>query len=326
MMTSNDSSEPFVRPDVRAFLEFLNTRTGPKTEDGSPAEARAIMRMMRPLADAEPTPLAVIRDLSCPGPAGAIPLRLYDARDQRPPGPALLFFHGGGFVIGDLETHEPFCTHAAAVLDMPVVAVDYRLAPEAPWPAAPIDCEAVARWLAESPAALGRGVTGLALAGDSAGGNLAIVTAMALRDAPAAAPVIAQLPIYPATDLGSDHPSFRAFADGYLLTRGTMHWFDKHYAADLADWRASPIRFPLAGMPPALVVTAALDPIRDQGRAYAAALATAGVDVTYREAQGTIHGFICLRKAVPSSAADIDAMLRAFRTIVDAASARQPVA
>jgi acetyl esterase len=276
-----------------------------------------MMRAMRAVADAEPRTLAVIRNLACPGPAGDIPLRLYDSREHREPGPVMVFYHGGGFVIGDLETHEPFCTEMAHLLDMPVVAVDYRLAPEHPWPAAPEDCEAATRWIATSPTALGRTVTALTLSGDSAGGNLAIVVAMALRDSAAAVPVIAQLPIYPATDLGSDHPSYTQFADGFLLTRAGMEWFADCYAADLSNRSASPILFDQSGMPPTLVVTASLDPIRDQGRAYVAALAKAGVPVIFREAKGNIHGFICLRKGVPSSAQDIEGFLKAFRALLD---------
>lgn len=320
-MTQGPDSTPFVRPDTRAFLDYLNAQNGPKMSELPASAGREMMKAMRHVADAEPTPLAVIRDMSCPGPAGDIPLRLYDAREAREPGPVMVFFHGGGFVIGDLDTHEPFCTEAARVLDMPIVAVDYRLAPEHVWPAAPEDCEAAARWVAGSPTELGRSVTGLTLAGDSAGGNLAIVVAMALRDAPAAVPVFAQLPIYPATDLGSDHPSFTQFAEGYLLTRDSMDWFADCYAADLSHQSASPILFDQHGMPPSLVVTASLDPIRDQGRAYVAALAQAGVPVTFREAKGNIHGFICLRKGIPSSAADIDGFLRAFRAMVDEVAA-----
>lgn len=316
-MSSTTETGPFVRPDTRAFLDFLNAQEGPKMQDLPAAAGREMMRAMRAVADAEPTPLPVIRDLSCPGPGGDIPLRLYDARESREAGPVMVFFHGGGFVIGDLETHEPFCTEMARVLDLPVVAVDYRLAPEHAWPAAPEDCEAAARWIAGSPAELGRSVTALTLSGDSAGGNLAIVVAMALRDSPAAVTVIAQLPIYPATDLGSDHPSYTQFSDGFLLTRAGMEWFADCYAADLSHQSASPILFDQRGMPPTLVVTASLDPIRDQGRAYVAALAQAGVPVIFREAKGNIHGFICLRKGVPSSAQDIDGFLKAFRAMLD---------
>src|SRR5215217_4619022 len=159
----------FVRPDTRAFLDFLNNMPGPKTHEMTPDAARGVMRAMREVADAPVGELALIRDLSIPGPAGAIPARLYDARDSREPGPALLYFHGGGFVFGDLHTHEPFCAEAARLLDMPVIA------------------------------------------GDSAGGNLTVVTTMALRDAPAEIPVIAQFPIYPVVDQVAKYESFAQF-------------------------------------------------------------------------------------------------------------------
>ena len=320
-MTDNSNQTPFVRPDVRAFLDFLNAQEGPKMHELDPATARAMMLAMRAVADADPTPLAVVRDLTCPGPRGEIRLRLYDAREARGPSPVLVFYHGGGFVIGDIDTHEPFCTEAARLLDIPVISVDYRMAPEDPWPASPDDCEAAARWIATSPAELGRQVTALTMGGDSAGGNLTIVAAMALRDNPAAVPVIAQLPIYPATDMGTEHPSYSEFADGYLLTRDSMEWFADHYAADLAHPAASPGLFDQNGMPPAVVITASLDPIRDQGRLYAKALADAGVDHEFMEMQGTIHGFICLRKGVPSANADVERLLLAFRRLLDRVTA-----
>jgi acetyl esterase len=298
--------EPFVRPDVRRFLDYLNALPGPSSHEVGPAEARQMMHASRHVADAPVGELAVIRDLVAPGPAGPIPLRLYDARAERDPGPALVFFHGGGFVLGDLHTHEPFCAEIARLLDMPVVAVDYRLAPEHPWPAGPDDAIAAARWVAGSPAELGRQVTGLVSCGDSAGGNFAIVVSLALRDEPAAVPVLAQWPIYPAADpANGGYPSFTDFAEGYLLTREGMRWFDKCYRPDPADWRYSPLVKSQQGMPPTLVVTASLDPIRDQGRAYAAVCVEAGVPTIFREANGNIHGFISLRKAIPSSEEDI---------------------
>ena len=320
-MSALATGQPFVRPDVRLFLDFLNAQTGPKMSELSPAEARAMMAAMGAIAELETGALAIKRDLSCPGSAGDIPLRLYDARAVRGAGPVFVFIHGGGWVIGDRDIYDSFCAEMARQLDIPVVSVEYRLAPEHPWPAAPDDCEAAARWIATSPAALGHSVTGLAIGGDSAGGNLAIITAMALRDTPAAAPVLGQLPIYPATDMESDHPSYHQFAEGHLLTRESMDWFGACYAADRADRRASPIRFDQSGMPPTLVITASLDPIRDQGRAYAAALTGVGVPVIFREAVGTIHGFITLRKALPSAQADVTAMLSAFRALLDEAVA-----
>jgi acetyl esterase len=149
-------SEPFVRPDVRIFLDYLNNLPGPRSQEVGPVEARILMQKSRHVADAPAGELALIRNLAAPGPVGDVPLRLYDAREERGPGPVLVFFHGGGFVMGDLETHEPFCAHLARELDLPVVAVDYRLAPEHPWPAGVEDAIAAARWTAGSPEALAR--------------------------------------------------------------------------------------------------------------------------------------------------------------------------
>jgi acetyl esterase len=313
--------EPFVRPDVRKFLDFLNALPGPRSHQVGAIEARAMMHASRHVADAPVGELAVIRNLAAPGPAGAIPLRLYDARETRDPGPVMVFYHGGGFVLGDLDTHEPFCAEMARLLDLPVVAVNYRLAPEHPWPAGPEDAIAAARWIAGSPEALGRQVTGLVVAGDSAGGNLAIVASLALRDEPAAVPVLVQWPIYPAADPAKGYPSFTDFAEGYLLTREGMHWFDQCYRPDATDWRYAPLVKSQAGMPPTLVVTASLDPIRDQGRAYAAACIQAGVPTVFREAEGNIHGFINLRKAIPSTEEDIRGCAVALHLLLTEADA-----
>ncbi|MDR7257141.1 acetyl esterase [Sphingomonas sp. BE270] len=314
-------TQPYVRPDVAGFLGFLNNLPGPKMHQLEPPAARATYAAMKGIADPPVGELATIADLTIPGPAGDIPARLFDVAESRAPGPLIVFFHGGGFVIGDLDTHASFCAEVSRTLDLPVLAVDYRLAPESPWPAAPDDCEAAARWAADSPVALSRKVTGLVTCGDSAGGNLAIVVAMALRDTPAAVPVIAQLPFYPATDTTQDYPSYSQFAEGYLLTRDSMDWFNAAYQAEAEHIRASPLKGDLTGMPPAVVVTASLDPIRDQGRAYAAALARAGVAVVYREAVGNIHGFITLRKAIPSSVGDVAGALAAAKTLIAEAGA-----
>ena len=306
----------FVRPDVATFLDYLNAMPGPRTHEMEPPAARQVYRAMKDVADPPVGELATITDLSIPGPAGPIPARLFDARESRVPGPAMVFFHGGGFVIGDIDTHASACAEMARVLDLPVISVDYRLAPEHRWPAAPDDCEAAARWVAESPPELTRTVTGLVLAGDSAGGTLAIVVALDLRDRPAAVPVIVQAPIYPAADWGREYPSYRQFGQGFLLTTDSMDWFADAYAADLGHARGSPLLADLTGLPPAVVVTAGLDPIRDQGRAYAARLIEAGVPVIYREAAGTIHGFLTLRKAIPSAAGDVAGFLSALKPVI----------
>ncbi|HVR91594.1 MAG TPA: alpha/beta hydrolase [Novosphingobium sp.] len=309
-------TEHFVREDVQGFLAFLNSQPGPKMSEMPLADARQAYVAMKPLAEADARALAVIEDLTCPGPGGDIPLRLYDARATREPGPVIVFFHGGGFVIGDLETHHNLCTEIAAEMDLPVVAVDYRLAPEHPFPAAPDDCEAAARWVAGSPAALGRKCTGLIPLGDSAGGNLTIVVTQALGDNPAAAPVIMQVPIYPATDERPDHPSMLAFGENHLLTKDTMDWFMDSYAGEPGNKRAYPIHGNHAAAPPTVLVTASLDPIRDGGRLYGAHLIQAGVDVVFLEMKGSIHGFTTLRKAIPSAQADTHAILAAMKLLL----------
>ena len=305
---------PYVRPDVQAFLGFLNNLPGPRTYQLSAPEARAAYAMMKDVADPPAGDLAVKRDLKC----GDIPLCLYDARERREPGPVLVFFHGGGFVIGDLETHGSFCAEAARVLDLPVVAVDYRLAPEHAFPAAPDDCEAAARWVATSPAELGLKVTSLVLAGDSAGGNLTIVTAQQLRDTPARAPVIVQWPIYPVVDDVQKYRSFQDFGEGFLLTARTMGFFSDSYAADPQDKRNYPILHENhAATPPTVLITAGLDPLRDSGREYAAQLIQNGVEVIYLEAKGNVHGFVNIRKAVPSAQDDVDALVAAIKLMLE---------
>mgnify|MGYP000600779125 CR=1 FL=1 len=304
------------RPDVNAFLTFLNNVPGPKMHELPPAAARMTMVAMRAVAEVETGPLAVIKNLEIPTPAGMIYGRLYDARETREAGPVMVFYHGGGFVIGNLDTHEPYCAEAARTLDIPVIAIDYRLAPEHPWPAAPDDCEAATRWIAGSPAALGRTVTGIVTSGDSAGGNLAIVVTMALRDKPAAVPVIAQFPIYPVVDDGEEWGSYHEHGEGKLLTFEAMQYFTDAYAAEAGHPRAYPLAQDHAGMPPTLIVTASLDPLRDQGRAYAGELIKAGVPVTYREAVGNIHGFINIRKGIPSSQADVAGCLAVLKAMI----------
>jgi acetyl esterase len=298
----NDSLmvDPFVRPDVGAFLEMLERLEGPKGHEVGPEGARQMMVASRHAFDVPARDIAVIRDVDAP-----VPMRLYDARAEREPGPLLLFIHGGGWVIGDLETHEPFCVHVAIELDLPVVAVDYRLAPEHPFPTPFDDSLAAARWVASNGDKFGRGATSLFLAGDSAGGNLAAAIAAALRDEPASISVAGQWLIYPAADPCVGYPSYDQFNEGFLLTKASMDWFEESYAGPRGDWRYSPLLAGAEGLPPTFVLTAGLDPIRDQGRAYAARCAEAGVETIYLEAPGTIHGFINLRKVLPSANGDL---------------------
>lgn len=312
-----DQAKPFVRPDVQAFLAFLNANAAPAMSELSLEVARASFAAMGAIAEQPPRELAVIRDLSCPGPAGDIPLRLYDARDRRDAGPAVVFMHGGGFVVGDLDSHHSLCTEIAAELDLPVIAIDYRLAPEHPFPAAPDDCEAAARWIAANSAELGREITGLIPLGDSAGGNLAIVVTQALTEQPAAVPVVLQVPIYPLSDDKPDHKSFLDFAEGFLLNAQTMTWFSDSYRAVNGDKRAYPLYGDHTKTPPTVLVTASLDPIRDSGRIYGSELVRAGAEVVFLEMKGTIHGFTQLRKAVPSGQADMQSIFAAVRLLLE---------
>lgn len=306
-----------MRPDVRAFLDYLAEAGYPAIETQRPQDARASMIASKDLVDLPMGELETATRLAIPSPDGDIPAMLLDPRASRPAGPVVLWFHGGGFVTGGILTHQSLCAEVARQLDLPVVLLDYRLAPEAPFPAAPVDAQIAARWLASSPPELQRDVTGLVLAGDSSGGTLAIATAITLRDAPADVPVLAQLVIYPAVDESKVYPSAEQFATGHLLTKAGRNWYRDHYRPDRTDLRASPLLADLHDLPPAVVVTAGLDIVRDQGRAYAAALITAGVPTTFREAKGNIHAFLLLRRAIPSTQLDVSQAISALQAVID---------
>ncbi|GAA2534083.1 alpha/beta hydrolase [Winogradskya humida] len=296
-----------IRDDVRAVLGYLESSPGIETLEVDAARA-GLIASAGP-ADLPYVPTPIVRDLD-----GPVPARLYDPRETPEDGPVVVWFHGGGFVTGGIETHQAFAADVARGLGLPVVLVDYRLAPEAPFPAAHDDAQAMARWVASGPAELGFEVDGLVLGGDSAGGTLAIATAMALRDEPAEVPVLAHLAIYPATDeTDTAYPSRAEFAEGYLLTGAGRAWYRRHLRPDPEDLRSSPVRGELAGMPPGVVLTAGLDPVRDEGRAYAQALIGAGVPTTFVEAAGVIHAFVLMRKVLPSVREDLDRAFGALR-------------
>ena len=310
------SETPFVRPDVKMFLDGLAAMGGPAIADMTLEEARASYVALHGMADAPARDLAVIRDLSCPGPNGEIRLRLYDTTEGREPGPAIVFYHGGGFVIGDLETHHNLCTEIAYQMDLPVVAVDYRRAPEHPFPAAIDDCEAATRWVAGSPEALGRDITGLITIGDSAGGNATIVVGQQLAAKSAAAPILLQVPIFPLASNAMGSASLDEFAEGFVLSKAAVEFFDAAYAPDHNDPRAMPILSDHSSAPPTVLVTASLDPIRDSGRDYGAALSQAGVDHVHLEVDGGTHSFTNLRQAVPSYQADTERMIAAMKLML----------
>jgi len=305
---------PHIRPDMQGFLDMMAAVNGPTMAEMTLEEARASYQAMHNIADRPARALPVIRDLACPGPAGDIPLRLYDARETRDEAsPVVVFYHGGGFVIGDLDTHHALCTEIAALIDLPVVAVHYARAPEAPFPAAILDCEAASRWVAGSPAELGREATGLVTIGDSAGGNATVVVGQMLGANPAAVPVVLQVPIFPLVADANGSASMAAFSEGFLLTADTMGFFDAAYGADRNDPRGFPILADHGQAPPTIVVTASLDPIRDSGREYAKALVDAGRDVVFLEMRGVTHSFTNLRGAVPSTQGDLERIIAAMQ-------------
>lgn len=310
-MADNDT---FYRDDTKGFLALVNSLPAP--EALVPEEQRLGYLALKQMTEADPQPMAVIKNLTCPGPAGDIPVRFYDVRESRDPSPVILFFHGGGFVIGDLDTHNSLCTELSHGLDLPVLAVHYRKAPEHPFPAAPDDCEAVARWLAGSPAELDRKVTGLVTIGGSAGGNLATVTARALCDKPAAAPMLLQVLLYPATDESQDG-SMMEFAEGHLLTKMAMEWFYSLYLPESGNPRAFPLLASAEGMCPTIVATPGLDPLQDQGRRIAAKLVDAGVDTLFLHFPGLTHDFSSTRKALPSAQKDVETIMAAMKLMLE---------
>ena len=304
---------PYIRPDMKAFLDALAAMGGPAIADMTLEEARASYVALHGMADRPARELAVIRDVSCPGPASDIPLRLYDARESRDPGPVIAFYHGGGFVIGDLETHHALCTEIAALMDLPLVAVDYRRAPEHPFPAAIEDCEAATRWIASSPAELGREANGIITIGDSAGGTATLAVGQLLAAKPADVPIVLQVPLFPLASNATGSASLEQFAEGFVLTKTAVEFFDAAYGADRDDHRGFPILGDHTSAPPTVIVTASLDPIRDSGRDYVKALADAGADFTFLEMKGVTHSFTNLRGAVPSTQADLERVIAAMK-------------
>jgi acetyl esterase/lipase len=283
-------------PQIAGILALLEQIDGPSPADGTPEQARTIFRIST-VDLRDPSTLAPVRsteDATIPGPAGDIPIRIYRP-DVDVPVPTMAFFHGGGFVIGDIETHDDQARLLCRDVGMVVVSVDYRLAPEHKFPAGFEDCLAATEWVGAHVDELGGDPERIAVGGDSAGGNLAAAVALATR---ASGPKLAaQFLVYPGVDFtaDADYPSRSQNAEGYFLTVEDMLWFDAHYLpedADRSDPRASPIRAAdLSGAPPAVIGTAEFDPLRDEAEEYAKALADAGVEVRLQRYDGMIHGF-----------------------------------
>ena len=313
-------------PQARWILDaIIEAEAGgrPKLETLSPEAARRQFQETRPAITPDPPAVAEVEDLAVPGPGGPIPVRAY-----RPVGsdagqrlPAVVFFHGGGWVLGDLDSHDVVCRSLANAGAAAVFSVDYRMGPEDKFPAAVEDAYAVTRWVGDG--AGGRAIdTGrIAVAGDSAGGNLAaVVSIMAREDGPRLA---FQGLIYAVTDMRREASSHAEFADGYVLTGRLLDWFLDHYLPgpdDVHDWRASPLLADdHAGLPPAYVVTAGYDPLCDEGKAYADRLAAAGVAVDYRCFDGQIHGFVSMGRVIEAAETAINEVAAKMRQAFDTA-------
>jgi acetyl esterase len=308
-------------PQAKSYLDLLASVGAPPLHSLQAPQARVAYKKARAIAQPEPPHVAQVQALSAAGPTGDIPLRAY-----RPKGsvdsealPVLIFLHGGGWTIGDLDTHDVPCREICNRARCAVIAVDYRLAPEHRFPAAVEDAIAATRWIAAHAQQLALDPRRIAIGGDSAGGNLAAVTALTLRDA-GGPPLALQLLIYPATDFRADTPSHAQNGSGYLLTREAIDYFSNSYLRapeDIADWRASPVRAQsFRDLPPAFVLTAGYDPLRDEGAQYAQLLRDAGVAVEYVCFEAQIHGFITMSKVIDAAGLAFDrcaaALQRAF--------------
>jgi acetyl esterase len=293
-----------LHPQVVAILERAAKSPLPPYYEVPPAVARRFYRDVRGALTPDPPAVESVQLLIAP--AGPVPVRAY-----RPKGagrddvlPALVYFHGGGWVIGDLDTHDVVCRTLANGARCAVFSVEYRKAPESPFPAAVDDCFAALKYVIENGKSLKIDSSKVAVGGDSAGGNLATVAALLARDA--GGPSLSfQLLIYPGVDNRMGHASIETNGEGYLLTKKSMHYFRGHYLpnpADWHDWRASPLLAKsLAELPPAFVMTAGFDPLRDEGRAYSERLQREGVPTQYREYSDMVHGFITMGRALDTA-------------------------
>jgi acetyl esterase len=292
-----------LHPQAQALLRLIEEKRVPSMHTLAAADARTYYLERRFFTQPEPPHVGSLRDLEAPGPAGPIRLRSY-----RPLGtpedavlPVLVYFHGGGWVIGDLETHDTLCRELCNLSGTAVIAVDYRLAPEHRFPAAIDDALAATRWIAANAVRLKIDAKRLAVGGDSAGGNLAAVVALAARDA-GDLDIVFQLLVYPATDQRRSAPSHTTNGQGYLLTKDTITYFHDHYLVDDShdlDWRASPLLAAShANLPAAFILTAGYDPLRDEGLQYAQKLSEAGSRASLVNFERQIHGFILMGRVL----------------------------
>ena len=302
-------------PQVEMLLQRMAAAGLPPYPSLSPEEARRVMEARSAMTAGEPPTVGSVSDMVVPGPSGGIPLRVYTPIGH-PPFPVLVYFHGGGFVLGSLETHDSLCRAIAARSECAVVSVEYRLAPEHKFPAAVEDAVADTNWVAAHASTIHCDAERLAVGGDSAGGNLATVVAHIARDA--GSPRLRfQLLLYPVTDHTFSSPSYQENGAGYMLSRADMEWYRDHYLRSEAD-RSHPHASPLLaeelhGLPPALVITAEFDPLRDEGEAYAARMKEAGVPVELHRYSGMIHGFVRMYPVLDAGKMALDEIGDALR-------------
>lgn len=285
-------------PQVQALLDQMQQEPPPKLFEVPLVEARGFGREMGKMFGAPDIPIGACEDRRIPGPAGDIPVRIYTPMEAgADPLACIVYYHGGGMVVGDLDGYDSLCRQLSNETGARVVSVDYRLAPEAKFPAAVDDAYAALEWVAANAAELGVDPSRIVAAGDSAGGNLSAVVSLLARDRKGP-PIAFQLLIYPWTDANPETASRSDLAEGYFLDAATMDWFLDQYVSSREehdDPRMSPLRAKdFAGLPPAHVITAGFDPLKDEGRAYADRLAAAGVKVTHKEYPGMIHGFFAM--------------------------------
>ncbi len=308
-------------PQLSALLA-VEAKINRGSEDLTPAQRRAALARSARIAAGPRTSIGEVRDLTVRGAEGVL-----RARHYRPVGggegrPLVVYFHGGGWVVGDIESHDQTCRLIAKHADVHVLSVDYRLAPEHPFPAGVQDAVASYTWAVEHAADLGADPRRLAVAGDSAGGNLAAVVSQLVKDAGGQMPY-AQLLVYPGADAAKKYPSKDLFAEGYFLTKKTMDWYLDTYAPnpDRLDPRLSPLHAQnLTGLPPTVLTTAAFDPLRDEGEAYADALTAAGVLVIRRRAKGLVHGYFGMTGIHRASLEESLAVIGAFSAVLETAA------
>lgn len=306
--------------DVRTqwLLRLIAAANRPSINELPIERARSEFEMSMNLLGGWRQPVGEIVDRVIPGPAGKLPVRVYrpEGASAGKPRGILVYFHGGGWTIGSIASHDKPCRYLCAKSGCIVVSVEYRLAPEHKFPSAIDDCVAAYRWVAENAAALGGDERHVAVGGDFAGGTLAAAVSLVCRDADGPKPAF-QLLICPSTDLSGNYPSYQSCGEGYLLTRPMIEWFRDHYLhspADVADPRVSPLRAEtLENLPPAFLCTAGFDPLRDEGKAYADRLQGAGVATIYRNFESLVHGFVGFAGTVSAAARAMDEIAFALR-------------